>query len=67
MVFDPISNDWVPRWGYGSKKKIEARTDIIRPVKKGDNPNQDPWVKEKLEKGLTQNKQAQAEIKNKLQ
>jgi len=66
MVFDPISNDWVPRWGYGSKKKIEARTDIIRPVKKGDNPNQDPWVKEKLEKGLTANKQAQAEIKNKL-
>ena len=23
LVFDPITNDWVPRWGTGSKKKIE--------------------------------------------
>jgi len=25
LVFDPISNDWVPRWGPNSKKKIEAK------------------------------------------
>ena len=22
LVFDPITNDWVPRWGTGSVKKI---------------------------------------------
>jgi regulator of ribosome biosynthesis len=25
LVFDPITNDWVPRWGPNSKKKIEAK------------------------------------------
>jgi len=66
MVWDEISKDWVPRWGFGSKKKIEKRADFIRPVKPGENPNQDPWEKEALEKGLTQNKQKMAEMKNKL-
>jgi len=66
MVWDEISRDWVPRWGHGSIKKIQAKADMIRPVGKGENPNQDPWEKEKLEKGLTKNKQAMAEMKNKL-
>jgi len=25
MVFDPITQDWVPRWGTGSIKKIEEK------------------------------------------
>merc|ERR1711879_1028563 len=66
MVWDEISNDWVPRYGYGSKKQIEKRADFIRPVKPGENPNQDPWEKEALEKGLAKNKQKLAEMKNKL-
>jgi len=25
VVFDPITNDWVPRWGHNSVKKIEDK------------------------------------------
>lgn len=66
MVWDEISNDWVPRWGPGSKKKIAARADVIRPVKTGYDPKADPWEKEKIEKELLANRQKQAEAKNKL-
>lgn len=67
MVFDEVSKDWVPRWGYGSIKQIAKRADFIRPVKPGQDPKQDPWAKDKMEKELGENKQKQAELKNRLQ
>lgn len=66
MVYDEISKDWVPRWGYGSIKKIQKSADFIRAVKPGENPNQDPWERERMEKEMGKNKQKMAEIKNKL-
>ena len=38
MVFDPITNDWVPRWGAGSIKHIEASKDVVIEEKPGDIP-----------------------------
>merc|ERR1712194_665195 len=66
MVWDEISNDWVPRWGPGSIKKIAKRADVIREVKTGHDPKADPWKKDAIEKELLANRQKQAEMKNKL-
>jgi len=66
MVWDEISKDWVPRWGYGSIKKIQKRADIVRTVKPGEDPNADPWEKDKIEKEMGANKQKMAEMANKL-
>jgi len=43
MVFDPITNDWVPRFGMGSVKKIQEAHNWIQPekpkhVQSGMNP-----------------------------
>lgn len=38
MVFDPITNDWVPRWGPGSIKKIQEASEFIIEEKKTDIP-----------------------------
>ena len=29
MVYDPITKDWVPRFGFGSVKQIEAKHDWL--------------------------------------
>jgi len=33
LVFDPITNDWVPRWGDGSIKQIEEKHNWLMPDK----------------------------------
>ena len=51
MVFDPISNDWVPRWGKDSVKKIEEKHNWIMPDKpKYAEAGMDPFTYAKAEK-----------------
>ena len=38
MVFDPITNDWVPWWGPDSIKKIQEASEYIIEEKKTDIP-----------------------------
>lgn len=63
LVFDPISNDWVPRWGHNSKKKIEEQHNWLmedKPSHEGTNP----FTKLRQEKKLVQEKENLKRLKN---
>jgi regulator of ribosome biosynthesis len=67
MVFDPISQDWVPRFGYGSIKKIEDETNWAMEEKpKHVEAGLDPFTYKKMEKKLEKEKQDLRELKNKM-
>lgn len=51
MIFDPITNDWVPRYGTGSKKKIEEEHNWLM-EDKASNGGVDPFTKKKQEKSM---------------
>lgn len=63
MVFDSITNDWVPRWGHNSKKKIELKHDWLI-EDKPDQGNVDPFTKKRQEKKLEVEKEKMKQIKN---
>jgi hypothetical protein len=65
LVYDDITKSWVPRHGGKSIKKIQESVDVIREVKPGDNPTEDPFQKAKMEKKLAQEEQRLREIRNK--
>lgn len=67
MVYDEITKSWVPRHGHGSIKKIQDSVDIIREVKPGDDPNENPFEKKTLEKKLQKENQKFREVRNKLE
>ena len=53
MVFDPITKDWVPRYGMGSIKKIEDKFNWLMPEKpKHVQSGLDPFSFKKMEKKL---------------
>jgi len=54
MVYDSITDDWVPRWGPGSKKKIEEQSQWVM-NDKGDGMN--PFTKARQDKKLIMEKQ----------
>ena len=67
MVFDPITNDWVPRYGMGSVKKIEDKyTWLMEHKPKHDEAGLDPFAYKKMEKKLVKEKQSLRELKNKI-
>lgn len=51
MVFDPISNDWVPRWGHNSKKAVEDKHNWLMEEKPGSDGT-NPFTKLKQERKL---------------
>ena len=63
MVFDPITNDWVPRFGPGSKKKIEDKYNWALETKAGDN-GVDPFTKKRQEKNMQLEKEKLKQLKN---
>lgn len=57
MVFDPITQDWVPRYGAGSIKKIEDKYNWMMEVKpKHLESNTDPFTYQRNEKKMKQEK-----------
>ena len=66
MVWSDEVKDWVPRWGAGSVKHIREDLDIIREVKKDQDPYNDPFAASKNEKKMYKAKQEISEAKNKL-
>lgn len=67
MVFDEITQDWVPRFGAGSIKKIqEKNTAIMEEKPKHLEAGMDPFTYAKQEKKIVKEKQNLREIKNKL-
>lgn len=63
MVYSEIAQDWVPRWGKGSAKKIEEE---VNWAKEDDGSGIDPFAKSKQEKALAKAKQERKEIKNQI-
>ena len=65
LVFDPITNDWVPRWGVGSKKKIEEQHQWLIPEKqKHVDAGMDPFTYARAEKKAKLEKQKLSEVRN---
>ncbi len=65
LVFDPISNDWVPRWGPNSKKKIEAKHDwLLEDKPSNEATGVDPFTQKRQEKKLQLEKEKLKKIKN---
>lgn len=64
MVWNEQVKDWVPRWGFGSTKQIEEKHDWVIEAKAGQDPNEDPFQKRKMEKKLVQAKQKMREVRN---
>jgi regulator of ribosome biosynthesis len=57
MVFDPLSNDWVPRYGTGSIKKMEDKYNVVMEEKeKHREAGMDPFTYKKNEKKIEKEK-----------
>ena len=67
LVFDPIQNDWVPRWGKGSIKKLAEKDDWLMHEKpKHVASGLNPFDYARAEKKAKLEKQKLAELKNKV-
>ena len=67
MVYDPITNDWVPRYGMNSIKKIEDKYNWVMEEKpKHREAGMDPFTFKRAEKKLEKEKQDLRELKNKV-
>lgn len=67
LVFDPITKDWVPRWGAGSIKKIADKHQWVMEDKpKHTESGIDPYTFAKMEKKKQLEKQNLAQLKNKV-
>ena len=53
MVYDEITKDWVPRYGAGSIKKIQEKSNVIMMTKpKHDESGLDPFTYARNEKKI---------------
>lgn len=67
MVYDPLTEDFVPRYGMGSVKKIQGKYDWAMEEKpKHRESGLDPFTYKKNEKKLAQEKQNLRELKNQI-
>lgn len=65
LVFDPITNDWVPRWGAKSVKKIKEEHNWLienKPSHEGMNP----FTKERQEQKMKVEKEKLKQLKNQM-
>lgn len=68
LVFDEVSQDWKPRYGYKSaKKEQEKAQNWAMEVKAGQNPFENPFEKVKAEKKLVAARQKMREVRNKVE
>lgn len=65
MVYSEELKDWVPRWGKGSIKQIQAERDVVREMKPGEE-HLDLFQQAKTEKKLALKKQKLNEFKNQM-
>ena len=65
IVYDPLTKDWVPRYGAGSVKKIQDRYNWIMEDKEKYG-GVDPFTYAKQEKKLKKEKQNLNQLKNEI-
>lgn len=66
LVWSEEVKDWVPRWGHKSASHLKEDLDVIREVKKNDNPFSDPFAASRNEKKVKIGKQRVREMHNKI-
>lgn len=67
LVFDPITKDWVPRWGPNSHKKIEAKHEwLLEDNIHHEAAGVDPFTMKRQEKKMEQEKEKMRKLKNDL-
>lgn len=66
MIWSEEVKDWVPRWGRNSAKHIKEDLDVIREVKRNQNPYEDPFKVTAAEKSVSLKKQKVREMENTL-
>lgn len=68
LVYDEVTDDWVPRWGYKSIKKNRGELETgIYEVKSGEDSNVNPFERMKAEQKLKIMKQKMREVRNKVE
>lgn len=67
LVFDPIQNDWVPRWGKGSIKHLAKGDDwILEEKTRHRTAGLNPFDYEKAQHKKVLDKHKHSELKNKV-
>ena len=66
MIFDPITKDWVPRWGPNSQKKIVEKHEWLIEDNSGKEGGVNPFTKKKQEKKLGVEKEKMKMLKNEM-
>jgi len=67
LVFDEISGDWKPRWGFKSGKESEDRANGIMEVKTGQDSHINLFEKRGAEQKLYAAKQKMREVRNRVE
>lgn len=67
LVYDEISEDWKPRYGYKSAKKSAEKTKWFHEVADGSDPNENPFDRAKAEQRLLKARQKLREVRNKVE
>jgi regulator of ribosome biosynthesis len=62
LEWDKITNSWVPRYGYKSKKGVED--EWLVNAKSTDEIGKDPWINAREEKREKIKKQKERQVKN---
>ena len=66
MVFDEVTQTYVPRHGSKSLKNLNEKRDVVRVIKPGQDIMTDTFEEDRLEKKESQQKQKIKEIRNRL-
>jgi len=67
LLYDEVSGDWKPRWGYNSIKKSQDNANWVHEVKSGEDPYANPFERQNAEKKLVIAKQKMREVRNKVE
>jgi len=67
LVFDEVSGDWKPRYGYKSAKQSEEKSQGILEVKNGEDSYSNLFDKNKSEQKLNAAKQKMREVRNRVE
>ena len=63
MIYDDVTGEYRPRWGYKAVNNGIEDHAIVE-VKTGQDPFADPWAEQKQEKKMKVEKNAKKQIKN---
>jgi hypothetical protein len=67
LVYDPVTKDWLPRWGKGSIKQVQDKLNFAMEEKPIHRiTGMDPFTLAKAEKNAKMEKQNLATLKNKI-